>query len=230
MDEELLLFRWIKRDMAENAALAEFYDVDDALKPVKQETMNMLIPKFRIDGKTKKYKKAHKRKEIPTIPEARIEEFREMMTEIETLKENIAKQKASIDKAKVSNAKAHREILEGKQFLEKLRTAVEDKKLEHLQLLEESRIAAKKEKIETNRSKKAQAEISQKRNAATQELDRLTEEFKQMESAYADFKSARDKEKKQLERKIKTLRKETEVLKVERSGIEKQLAERSQFI
>ena len=224
MEDEKLL-EWIRRDIAENNALSEFCDVDNALSKEKQKETAMLIPKFRIDGKTKKYKKAHKRKEVPTIPDARVAELKEMLQQVESLKDLIAKQTVALDKMKVSNARAHREILEGKQFLESLRTEVENKKLEHLQQLEEARVAEQKEKKELERRRRAQAKISEKSRSAVDEQKRMEEELKQLEASYTEFKATRDREKRQLERKIKRLRKENEVLTVEINGIEKQLAE-----
>lgn len=224
MNDEKLL-EWIRRDIAENEALAEFCDIDDALSPEKQKETAMLIPKFRIDGKTKKYKKAHKRKEVPTIAEARVAELKEMLSQVDSLKDLISKQTSAIEKLKVSNARAHREILEGKQFLENLRTEVENKKLEHLQQLEEARVQEEKERRELDRQRRAQAKISQKSKNAVSEQKRMEEELKALETSYEEFKANRNKEKRQLERKIKRLRKENEVLTVEINGIEKQLAD-----
>lgn len=224
MNDEKLL-EWIRRDIAENEALAEFCDIDDALSPEKQKETAMLIPKFRIDGKTKKYKKAHKRKEVPTIAEARVAELKEMLSQVDSLKDLISKQTSAIEKLKVSNARAHREILEGKQFLENLRTEVENKKLEHLQQLEEARVQEEKERRELDRQRRAQAKISQKSKNAVSEQKRMEEELKALEASYEEFKANRNKEKRQLERKIKRLRKENEVLTVEINGIEKQLAD-----
>ena len=46
------LQEWIQRDLAENMALSEFCDIDDAvISPPK--TPNILLQKFLIEGKTK---------------------------------------------------------------------------------------------------------------------------------------------------------------------------------
>lgn len=218
-----LLQEWIQRDLAENMALAEFCDVDDAIiSPPK--TPNILLPKFRIEGKTKKAQTI-KKKKIFEIPESKIQELKDMMDEIEMINQQIEKEKKKIITIQGSNAQLHREVLETKQRLNQAKTEVEDTKLAHLKKLEETRVIQEKVKKEENRSKKARCAISQKKIAAEEELKKLSDEYSNLELKYKQFQQKRKKEKKNLEAQIITNKTENAKLKEKLSQIEIRLAQ-----
>jgi chromosome segregation ATPase len=220
------LQEWIRRDLAENDALQEFCDVDHALsEDAGPAPLAMKPPKFRIAGKTTNYRKAHKQKEMPTILQSRVEELQQMIADRDSMRDKIQKTRIALDKLRVSNARTQRANIEGRQFLEKLRSEAENKKLEHLRQLEEVQLAEKKTKIENQRSRQAQGEITQKRNAAKEELDRATESVATLQQSLGDLRSKRGIEKKQLEGRLRKLRKENTELKLTVQEIEKRMAE-----
>jgi chromosome segregation ATPase len=219
---------WIQRDLAENAALQEFCDVDQAL-PDESHPAELAIrpPKFRIVGKTKNYRKAHKQKQVPTILESKVLELEQMMVDRVSLREKIERLKAAVDKLKISNARAQRDNFETHQFLERVHSEIEIKKLEQLKQLEEMRLTEKRLRIEANRSQKAQAEISQKKTQGFEELENLAQEVCSLETKLSEFRSKRDRDKRALERNVMDLRQRNANLKVEIQSIERQLAEQS---
>jgi chromosome segregation ATPase len=219
------LQEWIRRDLAENHALQEFCDVDHTLsQDAGRAPLTIKPPKFRIAGKTTNYRKAHKQKETPTILQSRVEELQQMIADRDSMRDKIQKTRIALDKLRVSNARTQRANIEGRQFLERLRSEVENKKLEQLRELEEVRLTEKKTKIEKCRSRQAQGEITQKRNSAKEELDRITESVAALEQSLSDLRSKRGLEKKQLENRLRSLRKETAELKLTVQDIEKRLA------
>ena len=217
------LQEWIQRDLAENMALVEFCDVDDAIvSPPK--TPNILLPKFRIEGKTKKGQTT-KKKKVFEIPESKIQELKDMMDQIELINQDIEKEKKKITVIQGSNAQLHRDVLETKQRLNQVKTEVEDTKLAQLKKLEETRVIQEKVKKEENRSRKARSAISQKKITAEEELKNLTDEFANLELKYKAFKQKRKKEKKTLEDKILSNKAENAKLKEKLSLIEIRLAQ-----
>jgi chromosome segregation ATPase len=148
-----------------------------------------------------------------------------MMVDRDSLRDKIQKVKAAVDKLKISNAKAQRENFETHQFLEKVRSEIEIKKLEQLKQLEENRLTEKRLRIEANRSQKAQAEISQKKTLGFEELEKLTQEIAGLESELGEFRAKRDREKRTLERNVKELRQANVALKADIQAIEKQLVD-----
>jgi chromosome segregation ATPase len=219
------LREWIRRDVAENDALQEFCDVDHALsQEAGPAPFALKPPKFRIAGKTTSYRKAHKQKETPTILQSRVEELQQMIADRDSMRDKIQKTRIALDKLRVSNARTQRANIEGRQFMERLRSEVENKKLEQLRELEEIRLTEKKTKIENFRSRHAQGEITQKRNAVKEELDRMTESVAALEQSLSDLRSKRGIEKKSLENRLRRLRKENAQLKLTVQDIEKRLA------
>lgn len=217
------LQEWIQRDLAENMALSEFCDIDDAvISPPK--TPNILLPKFRIEGKTKNTQSSKKKKSFE-IPETQIQELKDMMNQIDLINQQIEKEKKKIVIIQGSNAQLHREVLETKQRLNQVRTEVEDTKLAHLKKLEETRVIQEKVKKEENRSRKARSAISQKKLTAEEELKNLSDEFLNLEMKYKAFKKKRTKEKKNLESQILECKAENSKLKDKLSQIEIQLAQ-----
>jgi chromosome segregation ATPase len=221
-----LLRDWIERDLAENDALHEFCDVDNVLSGENGPApMSLIPPKFRLSGETKNAKRSRKKPIAPSILQSKVTELQRMIEDRETMKEKIQKVKVAIGKLTVSNARAQRDNFEGRQFLEKLRSEIENKKLEHLRELEEVRLTEKKSKIENHRSQQAQAEISQKKSAVTEELQKVTEEVAGLEQSVAEFRAKREREKRQLEKRVRELRRENGELKSQVREIEKQLAQ-----
>ena len=216
------LKEWIQRDLAENLALVEFCDVDDAISSAP-ENQNILLPKFRIEGKTNKFKQK-KRDQIISIPETKVQELKDMLNQIEFVKQEIEKDKKKINNLHGSNAQIHRDVLEAKQRLNQIKTEVEDTKLKHLKKLEEQRIELEKVKKEENRSKKARSAISQKRQSAEDELNSLRNEYSKLESEYSEFKRKRAREKKSLEAQIADARTQNTKLKEQLGQIEHELA------
>jgi chromosome segregation ATPase len=217
---------WIERDLAENDALQEFCDVENVLSgETAPAPMTFVPPKFRLVGETKNARRLKKKPTLPSILQSKVVELEQMLEDRETMQSKIQKVKIVIDKLRVSNAKIQRDNFEGRQFLEKLRSEIENKKLEHLRELEEVRLTEKKSRIENHRSQRAQAEISHKRSAVAEELQRTTAEVSALEQSVTDFRSRRDREKRQLEKRVRSLRQENGQLKGRVRDIERRLAE-----
>jgi chromosome segregation ATPase len=223
MDDEILS-AWIERDLAENDALQEFCDVDAALS-TEAAPIPFIPPKFRLGGETKKARRSKKKPDVPSILQSRIAELQQMIEDRETMKDKIQKARIAFDKLRVSNAKTQRDNIEGRQFLERLRSEIDNKKLEHLRELEEQRLVERKTRIESHRSQQAQAEISQKRAAVTEELQRVTAEVSALEQSVSEFRTKRDRDKRQLEKRARELRKDNTELKAHVHEIEKRLAQ-----
>jgi chromosome segregation ATPase len=217
------LNEWIQADLAENAPLSSICDTELEVPP-DIDRVRPLIPKYRPEGKTKNYRKCGVRKEGSYILESKIEEIARMIVQRDGLRGKIEAKRRAINKLQASNAETQREIIETKRFFEKLRTEIEDRKLEHLHQLELAQQVERRERMEANRSKRAQAEISQKRKALNDQLERATKAFSDLEKEFGEFKETRTKEKKQLATTLKNLKSENVELEAELREIERQMA------
>ncbi|OHT10964.1 hypothetical protein TRFO_19541 [Tritrichomonas foetus] len=216
------LQEWIQRDLAENMALSEFQDEDNALSS-QPKSQNTLLPKFRIEGKTNKFK-SRKQKEIISIPETKIQQLKDMMVQIEEVTKQIEQEKKKIAILQGSNAQSHRELLETKQRLSQIKTEVEDTKLAHLKKLEEVRLVQEKVKKEEDRSRKARSKIAQKKIQAEEELKSLEKEFNDLQADYKEFKRKRKTDKQKLEAKVAETKLQNSKLKEQLHQIEIELA------
>jgi len=202
MENDSVLSQWIFDDLAENESLIVMNDSGFELPDDIKETKTLLT-KFRIVGKTKKYKKAHRNNIIPTISQKQIHELEKIIAQNKILKDDNSQALKIIDKYKHKIAKLQNSMAEMKKMIKKINSETDEIKQDHLKQIEAEAEIRKREEIEEKRSKKARTTITQRKISKAAELEALTKEEEVLDNEIREFLNKWKKEKSDLQNRIK---------------------------
>ena len=202
ISDDEILNSWINEDILNNFNLIKMKEIN-YIKPEEKKKNKILLKKFKINGKTKSYKKAHKEKNISTISQKQIEELEDLISKNENLKIENKKALEIIDKYKLKIGKITNKIVEMKKIIQKIQYETDNKSKEHEKEIEAENEIKKKENIEKNRSNKARATIIQKHEENSIQIQEFLNEEKKIDNEIKEISIKWKNEKINLKESIK---------------------------